>query len=100
MQTVAAALIAVINSLPSGAERVQLYRAVQDVTIAAKDTLTRMFARKHLLYPLGSKNRMPKRSPISYRAPMLANRSSTVRTISSTSCMALVLNPEASRTWK
>ena len=49
MQTVAAALIAVINSLPSGAERVQLYRAVQDVTIAAKDTLTRMFARKHML---------------------------------------------------
>ena len=36
-----------INSLSSDAERVQLYLAVQDVTIPAKDTLTRMFARKH-----------------------------------------------------
>ena len=33
-QTIAAALIAVINSLPSGGERVQLYRAVQDVQSA------------------------------------------------------------------
>ena len=41
VQTIAAALIAVINSLPSGVECVQLYRAVQNVTIAAKDTLTR-----------------------------------------------------------
>ena len=31
MQTIAAVLIAVINSPPSGGERVQLYRAVQDV---------------------------------------------------------------------
>ena len=41
VQTIAATLSAVINSLPSGGERVQLYRAVQDVAIAAKDTLTR-----------------------------------------------------------
>ena len=41
VQTIAAVLIAVINSLPRGVERVQLYRAVQNVTIAAKDTLTR-----------------------------------------------------------
>ena len=34
VQTIAAALIAVINSLPSGGERVQLYRAVQDVQLA------------------------------------------------------------------
>ena len=34
VQTIAAALIAVINSLPSGAECVQLYRAVQDVRSA------------------------------------------------------------------
>ena len=31
VRTIAAALIAVINSLPSGVERVQLYRAVQHV---------------------------------------------------------------------
>ena len=36
-----AALIAVIHSLPSGGERVQPYRAMQNVTIAAKYTLTR-----------------------------------------------------------
>ena len=47
VQTIAAALIAVINSLPSGGKRIQYYRAVQDMAIAAKDTLTRMFARKH-----------------------------------------------------
>ena len=41
VQTIDTALIAAINSLPSGGERVQLYRTVQDVTIAAKDTLTR-----------------------------------------------------------
>ena len=40
-QTIAAVLIALIDLLPSCVERVQLYRAVQDVTIAAKDTLTR-----------------------------------------------------------
>ena len=31
VQAIAIALIALINSLPSGGERVQLYRAVQDV---------------------------------------------------------------------
>ena len=41
VQTIAAALIAPIDSPPSGGERVQLYRTVQDVTIVAKDTLTR-----------------------------------------------------------
>ena len=41
MQTIAAALIALIDLLPSCVERVQLYRAVQDVTIATKNTLTR-----------------------------------------------------------
>ena len=41
VQMIAAALIALIDSLPSGVECVQHYRAVQDVTIAAKDTLTR-----------------------------------------------------------
>ena len=35
MQTIAAALIAAIHSLPSGGERVQHYRAVQDVQSAA-----------------------------------------------------------------
>ena len=59
VQTIAAALIAAINSLPSGAERVQLYRAVQDVTMAAKDTLTRMFARKHMLSISGSQTGCP-----------------------------------------
>ena len=34
-------LIALIDSPPSGGECVQHYRAVQDVTIATKDTLTR-----------------------------------------------------------
>ena len=34
VQTIAAVLIAVINSLPSGGERVQLYRAVQHVQSA------------------------------------------------------------------
>ena len=34
MQTIAAALIAVIDSLPRGGERVQHYRAVQDVQSA------------------------------------------------------------------
>ena len=34
VQTIAAALIAVINSLPSGGERIQLYLAVQDVQSA------------------------------------------------------------------
>ena len=34
VQTIAAALIAVINSLSSGGERVQLYRAVQNVQSA------------------------------------------------------------------
>ena len=41
VQTIAAALIALIDSLPNGVERVQFYRAVQDVTIAARDTLKR-----------------------------------------------------------
>ena len=41
VQTIAAALIALIYSLASGIKRVQHYRAVQDVTIAAKHTLTR-----------------------------------------------------------
>ena len=40
VRTTAAALIAPVESLPGGGERVQLYRALQDVTIAAKDTLT------------------------------------------------------------
>ena len=34
VQTIAAALIAVINSLPSDGERVQLYRAMQNVRSA------------------------------------------------------------------
>ena len=34
VQTIATALIAVINSLPNGGERVQLYRAVQNVQSA------------------------------------------------------------------
>ena len=34
VQTIAAALIAVIDSLPSGGERVQLYQAGQDVQSA------------------------------------------------------------------
>ena len=34
VQTIVAALIAVINSLPSGNERVQFYRAAQDVQSA------------------------------------------------------------------
>ena len=34
VQTIAAALIAAIHSLPSGGERVQLYLAVQDVQSA------------------------------------------------------------------
>ena len=34
VQTIAAALIAVANSLPNGGERVQLYRAMQDVQSA------------------------------------------------------------------
>ena len=33
-----------------------------------------MFARKHLLYPLGSKTRTSKRSPISYGGPMFAKQ--------------------------
>ena len=34
VQTIATALIAVINSLPNGGERVQLYRAVQNAQSA------------------------------------------------------------------
>ena len=36
VQTIAAALIAPVDSPPSGGERVQLYRAVQDVQSAAR----------------------------------------------------------------
>ena len=36
VQTIAAALIALIDSLPNGVERVQFYRAVQDVQSAAR----------------------------------------------------------------
>ncbi len=36
VQTITAALVAAINSLPGGVERVQLYRAVQDVQSAAR----------------------------------------------------------------
>ena len=69
VQMIAAALIAVINSLPGGGEHVQLYRAVQDVqsavdacvdkytlrnsegdprVIMGSEPAQHMFARKHL----------------------------------------------------
>ena len=51
VQTIAAALIALINSLPSGIERVQLYRAVQDVQSAVDACVDKYTLRNSEGYP-------------------------------------------------